>query len=321
MVKKLTLIALLILFTIQTGFSTIITRTWTWQYNPWGSITYNVIMYRPDNATGKLPAFIFFPGSGESGTDASKLYVNGPLYFIKNAGWKPNFIVVGVQTYVNYPGDPVWVQNALDSLHEPIYNIDWNHWYMTGLSYGAATIMGYMLNSPDSTFMKPAAAIPMSISINPQCGQTLCGTDLRFMNIGMWGFCGDADAFYSSMSQYFNLLITSGYPAQFTTLAGEGHCCWNGQYDPNYKYNGTNIYNWALGYSNGSPLPIDLLDFTTIYSNGLTTVEWTTGSESNSDYFSVEQSDDGIHFYRVGRVDSKAQNGTSSSPIHYKFQY
>lgn len=221
---------------------------------------FNVKIYTPDNTTGNLPAFIFFTGRGESGMDASLIDVNGPFYFIKNKAWLPNFIVICVQINQNQaPGPLPLVQCALQTLSDPQYRIDWNKWYLTGLSYGAATLIGYLQTQTDALFKKPTAVIPMSINMNPGTGSrfdavfTLGGTDLRFKDIPAWGFCGTADSFYDTMSKYWVALKKAGYIAPWAT-ANEGHGPWNPWYDPAFKDAsvGSNIYDWALRYSNAT---------------------------------------------------------------------
>ena len=63
-----------------------------------------------------------------------------------------------------------------------------------------------------------------------------------------------------------------------------------------------------------SPLPIELLDFNAIKNGNKVDVSWTTASETNNDYFTIDKSKDGIHFETVGTVDGA---GNSTSLINY----
>lgn len=77
--------------------------------------------------------------------------------------------------------------------------------------------------------------------------------------------------------------------------------------------------NWALGGGaslNCTPLPVELLSFTAECRNGKVIAEWSTASESNSDYFTVERSADGILFESIGTVTGA---GTSSSMHSYSY--
>jgi len=222
----------------------------------------NTIAYRPDGATGLLPTFMFITGLGESGADPSKIYIHGPMHFIQ-AGWKPAFNVIGIQSNNIYgPLTLNGVQGVLNALADPAYGIDWTKYYLTGLSYGAAALLGYIFQQSDVLFKRPAAVIPMSINMNPQSGSrydavyTLSGTDLRFKDIPSWAFCGTQDSFFTTMNKYWIALKKLGYIAQWTT-AVEGHGPWDQWYDPAFKdaVVGSNIYDWALHYTAGVVVP------------------------------------------------------------------
>lgn len=58
------------------------------------------------------------------------------------------------------------------------------------------------------------------------------------------------------------------------------------------------------------PLPVTLLSFSAQEIDNYVEVSWTTASESNNDYFSVEKSKEGLHFELVGKVKG-AGNSTS----------
>ncbi len=66
-----------------------------------------------------------------------------------------------------------------------------------------------------------------------------------------------------------------------------------------------------------SPLPIELISFEGKCSGGEIILNWCTASESNSDYFSVEQSSDGLDFIQAGRV---AGAGTSGQKHCYQYK-
>lgn len=66
-----------------------------------------------------------------------------------------------------------------------------------------------------------------------------------------------------------------------------------------------------------SPLPVELISFEGKCSGNDIVLNWCTASESNSDYFSVEQSANGIDFTTVGRV---AAAGTSGEKHCYQYK-
>ena len=63
-------------------------------------------------------------------------------------------------------------------------------------------------------------------------------------------------------------------------------------------------------------LPIELTSFTATCDGRSAHVEWTTASERNNDYFSLERSDDAINFTEIARV---AGAGNSIEPLNYSY--
>ncbi len=63
-------------------------------------------------------------------------------------------------------------------------------------------------------------------------------------------------------------------------------------------------------------LPVDLLSFTARCNNSHIDLSWTTSSETNNDYFTIEQSEDGADWESIGTVRS---SGNSSANQNYSF--
>ena len=63
-------------------------------------------------------------------------------------------------------------------------------------------------------------------------------------------------------------------------------------------------------------LPIELTSFTATCDGRSALIEWTTATERNNDYFSLERSDDAINFVEVARV---AGAGNSIEPLDYSY--
>ena len=68
--------------------------------------------------------------------------------------------------------------------------------------------------------------------------------------------------------------------------------------------------------SKSTVLPIELTSFTATCDGRSTLVEWTTATEKNNDYFSLERSDDAINFTEIARV---AGAGNSIEPLDYAY--
>lgn len=84
----------------------------------------------------------------------------------------------------------------------------------------------------------------------------------------------------------------------------------------NFNNNGDDGY-YTIGTMNytTSPLPIELLSFDAIMNDKKVDITWSTATETNNDYYSIEKSKDGINFETVSIVDAA---GNSLSTINYK---
>ena len=83
-----------------------------------------------------------------------------------------------------------------------------------------------------------------------------------------------------------------------------------------YNTRGTSMStSTRSGPANVTPLPIELISFTgTLDSRAIATLRWSTATESNTAYFSIERSTDGIGFAEVSRV---AAAGNSTQQLTY----
>lgn len=76
-------------------------------------------------------------------------------------------------------------------------------------------------------------------------------------------------------------------------------------------------FTWALAL-NSSPLPVELLSFTANTTGDHRVVcNWTTLTETNNDYFTVQRSPDGTSFTDIGTIDG---SGNSNEPLSYTFE-
>lgn len=78
-----------------------------------------------------------------------------------------------------------------------------------------------------------------------------------------------------------------------------------------------NYYTIGTINTTASPLPIELVDFKcNLIDNKNIELKWITASESNSQYFSVERSANGIDYEAVGYLNAA---GNSLNTIHYSY--
>ena len=66
--------------------------------------------------------------------------------------------------------------------------------------------------------------------------------------------------------------------------------------------------------STSTPLPVQLLSFETTVDKGHVVVNWTTTTETNNDFFSIERSVDAVNWSLLTNIKGA---GTSSSLINY----
>lgn len=80
----------------------------------------------------------------------------------------------------------------------------------------------------------------------------------------------------------------------------------------------TEFSPWTLASVNSqNPLPITLLSFTATPVQRNVLLDWTTATETDNDFFTVERSADGNSFLPLFRVEG-AGEGTSFSALHYR---
>jgi hypothetical protein len=78
-----------------------------------------------------------------------------------------------------------------------------------------------------------------------------------------------------------------------------------------------NFYkSWTLNASS-VPLPIELKEFNAVCKNDFVFINWSTISETNNDFFTLEKSHDGINYIEIAQIDG---NGTSTQINTYSFQ-
>jgi hypothetical protein len=77
-----------------------------------------------------------------------------------------------------------------------------------------------------------------------------------------------------------------------------------------------NVASRAIYLNDCLILPIELVHFSADVEGHVVRTRWTTASERNNDYFTVERSQDGHHFELLGTVKAV---GNSQSPVDYEF--
>lgn len=115
---------------------------------------------------------------------------------------------------------------------------------------------------------------------------------------------GGSKSFQSGGS---NATLTDSY-----TLAGPGTIVVSGKAN-----RADEIITYTIGIPCGSCmtlLPIEIADFTVVKDGENAKLEWTTLTERNNAYFTIEKSDDGIHWEVLYNLNGQ---GNSNSPYYY----
>ena len=236
--------------------------------NQYGS-TEGALLHLPDdyNSTSHAyPLLVFFHGTGEAGTDLSKIYnssgAGGPAYFIAQKQWPSyfinpkdgqpyKFIVVSPQA-TSWSTDYKAVPYILAYLVKQ-YRVDTNRIYLTGLSAGGWTTWNYSAHYQVVPNYKAAAIVPMSMATVPSYPDAY---NIASDSIHAWGFGDPSGDIWGLRTEQGMDSINTYAPghARFTAYSG-GHCCWNRYYNPTYRetINGKsiNIYEWMLQYARG----------------------------------------------------------------------
>lgn len=127
------------------------------------------------------------------------------------------------------------------------------------------------------------------------------------------------------MSYCFNFtFVSDGYPTSIT-MAGNlemyrprvcNTVCGHSSTYAGGPCNGT--YEPALTYTFGTPLPIELVDFSVLNKNEVNKLSWITASEINNDFYIIENSVDGFNWDIIDKVNGM---GNSSNITDYSYEH
>lgn len=105
----------------------------------------------------------------------------------------------------------------------------------------------------------------------------------------------------------FSLTADKAYERTLPGADGELLSTWSSTSNKSYAY--------SPGSANANPLPIDLMQFVAYTNENNVVIEWTTASEFNNDFFTLEKSYDGIHFEDFKIIEGM---GSTSQASFYK---
>lgn len=277
----------------------------------------------------KYPLLIVCHGTGECGSgsasDLGRLVNLGPMGLISSGRFPTSFTVNGVTSQFIIIAPQFTTYNAGSSEHiEAVfkyvtdrYRVDPARLYVSGLSMGGK----YTWNIASSaTGPKLAAVVPI-------CGSSeswwWIANPIAAANLPVWATTNQNDPnVYSGGTigtvQLVNEAATNKTLAKATVFPVSGHDAWTHTYDPSFKENNMNVYEWMLSKTRGTPdnggnvvLPVVLKSFDAAVSGQTVVLKWTTTAEDNNNFFTLEHSSNGTDFTHLSRVSSKNNSAGS----------
>ncbi|MDQ6845616.1 MAG: PKD domain-containing protein, partial [Bacteroidota bacterium] len=223
------------------------------------------------NPTATYPTIIFFPGTGEVGSNASLVINNGPGAYIKQ-GWNGNvkvgpdsvkFIVISLQPSALWP-----IETQMDTRIQTLkslYRIDNQRLHLTGLSMGGWCGTTYVTADPYGGpyyYASQVATVVEVEGVRPDDNQPYPQLFDNFANSGgrLLGFeqINDGRDIQTRVNRMNYTRPNSGIFVS-TAFGNGGHCCWQQFYGGNGTAPGIflldgvnqNIYEWMAQ----NPLP------------------------------------------------------------------
>lgn len=222
--------------------------------------------YSTDMTGTKYPLLIFFHGGGEAGQDSadlSKLLLHGPLKFARNKTLPVSFtvnnntykfIIIAPQINATDDTHPSEVDRLIEYAKQH-YKVDNSRIYLTGLSFGGGVAWNYV-GANAHYAKKIAAMVPVAayiseireeFHINPGKAKIIANS-----NLPVWSTNnkGDGVCPLSWTVDAHNLVkkFNPNSRPKLTVFNANIHEGWTLTYDPGFKENDMNIYEWMLQY-------------------------------------------------------------------------
>ena len=220
----------------------------------------------PSYASSKdsYPLLIFIHGIGELGNGTTnlpwvlrngvpKLIDKGVFPTSFTVGGKAFSFIVASPQFKNIPS-PMDVLSLVNYLKGK-FRIDSKRIYVTGLSMGGGATEDFA-SANDSYAQIPAAVVAVAGNMNPK--QITNAPKVMAKNdVPVWFLHNENDPVVPSQySKDWTSMMDAYKPAptpqpKLTVFNASGHDAWSKAYDPAYKEDGMNIYEWMLQYEKG----------------------------------------------------------------------
>jgi predicted peptidase len=213
------------------------------------------------------PLIISLHGMGAAGTDISVIMKASSLADNISKGFVPEAINPVDHKLYKFitvsPQAPQWSYGAtnikamLPALIKR-YRIDTTRIYVVG--YSAGGYGTWTCATDDTSLIKRIAAIVPMDAAGIEKSANVEGKIIRrydnlsnvaTYNLPVWNICGEKDDFWSIAIDYTKKINSYNptIPAKLTGLPGVGHTGWVQGYDPKWRVDGMNIYEWMLQYT------------------------------------------------------------------------
>lgn len=217
-------------------------------------------------STNSFPLIISIHGIGELGDGTTQLpaVLKNGIPKLINAGTFPASFTVNSQTFSfivispqfkNAPS-PVDIRNLINYIKTQ-YRVDDNRIYVTGLSMGGGATEDFA--SAKGYADIPAAVVPVCGNMDPSA-RTDAVSVMATNNVPAWFFHNSNDPTVATqLSKDWVAKLTAYQPApnplpKLTIFTSNSHDAWSKAYDPAYRENGMNVYEWMLQYKKGGPV-------------------------------------------------------------------
>jgi predicted peptidase len=220
---------------------------------------YYVYLPKDYSKKKKFPLLIILHGVGELGngeSDLPKILRHGPMRLVSGGSFPDSFVVGGKEysfiifapQYIHWP----WpgTTHAIIDYAMKHYSVDKHRIYLSGLSMGGGATWECVGNS--KKYAKKIAAVV------PVCGASLADSTkaqtIAKANLPVWATHneGDPTVTVEYTHKYIRYINSAAVPpkeaAKKTIFPENGHNAWTRTYDPQYRENGLNVYEWMLSH-------------------------------------------------------------------------
>jgi hypothetical protein len=211
------------------------------------------------------PLLLFIHGTGELGdgspSQLPKVLVNGPPRLINVNQFPASFTVNGITKsfIVISPQFTAWpsssdIDNIINYATQH-YRVDLNRIYLTGLSMGGGVVWEYAGGS-SANANRLAGLFPVCGASYPDLSR---GRTMANANLPIWAFHNDQDGtvpvwYTNDYIDYINQAPAPNPIAKKSIFVNASHDAWTKAYDPNYRENNMNVYEYMLQFQrNGAP--------------------------------------------------------------------